>query len=647
MKYSLFSVAAFLPLCLICLQACNSDSSNRFEAQKNSFSFSSTSSVLTAYGASKIEDDSTVSFRCPTESEMSSESDLTIFYARANSQLPVFTLDTIPGIRSDTTSGFGISLSQFPIGMLDIYQKCNSTTQEKLLTRCPSGFEIVDECSPASANAKECVLIYEGTHYLTVTAKMQETEVCYTEEINRQYYSILSTPLLSYACDFFEPSVIPAVYQGSSPINECCGIESTGTLNFCLKPCGCRELSVQIVPKSWVRDIDEAGNSIYEQDSPDLNNVLRIGIFSNVEGNTDAFQKLLESLSAHNIDAAVSLGNLTSSGKTSDFKIMRQMIDNAFSAYDGMLENTSCKYSETEKKICCENKDDRIFPNTCNVMLYKVAFLAGLGDRDLDDLNLTDYNSLFGPSYFSSFIGKVQLVMLDTSDATLEGSQKSWLKSLLSMPSSETCRIDQPKTGNMKLLGDCDNAVTSDSTSARCTDCIGEEAYCIKPSFDDSNPYYGPLNCLCVPATSKICRNNLVCENMDGSESRCICTADSDCGEGGTCVEGICKPPLRIVFSYTPLFDTFGSRGNSFTSRDEAASLLSLLARSGVSAIFSGRVREYAHDNMANIDMYITGGGGADMSAFSKTGKHWLLVTIPDAYNNPDPKNMTVEVVEF
>ena len=646
MKHSLISVISFIPICFVCLQACNSDSGSRFEEQKNSYTFSSTSSVLTAYGASSVKEDTSVSFRCPTASNMSSETDLTIFHARANSPLPVFTLDTIAGIRSDATSGYGISLSHFPVGMLDIYQRCNSNTQEKLLTSCPIDHEIVESCSPASANAKECVLIYEGTHYLTVTAKMNDSETCYSEEINRKDYPILSVPVVSYACDYFEPWILPAVYQGASPVNECCSIESQGTLNFCLKPCGCRELSVQIVPKSWVRNRYTGTGINTQPDSPDLNNVLKIGVFSNVEGNTDAFQKLIESLAKKNVDAAVSLGNLTSSGNSSDFKIMRNMLDDTFSIYDGMLEGTSCSPSDDESKFCCQDKDDRIFPNTCNVMLYKVAFLAGLGERDLKNLNLTDYNALFGPSYSSSFLGKIQLIMLDTSDASMSGAQKSWLKSLLSMPSSETCRIDPPKDGAFKLLGDCE-AAHGESSNASCTECIGEEAFCVKPSFDESDPIQGPQNCICVPATSKICKNNLVCEKMDGTESRCVCVADSDCGEGGTCVDGICKPPLRIVFSYTPLFDIFGSRGNSFTSRDEAASLLSLFAKSGVSTIFSGRVREFAHKKMANIDMYITGGGGADMSSFSNVGRHWLLVTIPDAYNNPNPDNISVEVVEF
>lgn len=624
--------------------ACNSDIGNRFDTQKNNYAFSSTTSELTAYGASSVDNNYNVSFRCPVASNMSSETDLTIFYTRANSPLPVFKLSTIAGIRSDTTSGYGISLADFPVGMLDIYQKCNSNTQEKLLTSCPDDYDIVDECSPASDNAKECVLIYEGTHYLTVTAQMIDDDTCYSEEINRTAYSVQSAPLVSWACDYFEPWIIPAVYQGSSPINDCCSVESEGTLNFCLKPCGCRDLTVQIVPKSWVRLNDGNDNYFYQEDSQNLNNVLKLAVFSNVEGNLDAFQKLLESIKEKNVDAAVSLGNLTGSGKTSDFIKMRTLIDDTFSIYDGLLPNTSCH--ENDDKICCEQKNDRIFSSTCNVLLYKIAFLAGLGNSDLNNLNISKYNPLFGPSYASSFLGKIQLIMLDTSEAAINGSQKTWLKSLLTMPSNDPCRIDQPKLDNIKLLGECSSS-NDESTSAGCTECIGEEAYCIKPSLDMSRPELGPMNCLCVPATSKICKNNLTCENNDGSESQCICSSDADCGVAGTCVDGICKPPLRIVFSYTPLFDIYGSRGNSFTSRDEAASLLSLLARSGVSAIFSGRAREFAHKKMANIDMYITGGGGADMSAFSDVGRHWLLVTVTDAYDNPKPENITVDVVEF
>ena len=115
---------------------------------------------------------------------------------------------------------------------------------------------------------------------------------------------------------------------------------------------------------------------------------------------------------------------------------------------------------------------------------------------------------------------------------------------------------------------------------------------------------------------------------------------------GGTCEAGVCKPPLRLVFTYTPIYDKYGSRNNALSSED-AASLLSLLIQSNVAAVFAGRAHEYAKYSKGGIPMYITGGGGAEMASFSDKGNHWLLVEIPKAYTNPDRQDVKVEVIEF
>ena len=109
----------------------------------------------------------------------------------------------------------------------------------------------------------------------------------------------------------------------------------------------------------------------------------------------------------------------------------------------------------------------------------------------------------------------------------------------------------------------------------------------------------------------------------------------------------MCIQPIRLVFSYTPLFDRYGSRGNAFTSKDSAASLLSALIKANVSAVFSGRSHEFSSYSMGGIPMYITGGGGGEMASFSDKKNHWLYVEIPNAYTNPNPDDISIEVVEF
>ena len=126
----------FFPAVML-LQAasgCNSTDSERFNEQLDYYMFSSTTSVLEAHGASQIADTGTSAFRCPSISGMRAESDLTVFYASANAPTPSFSLTTTAGIRGDTSGGIGISLSNLPLGMLDIYERCNSSSYEKLMT---------------------------------------------------------------------------------------------------------------------------------------------------------------------------------------------------------------------------------------------------------------------------------------------------------------------------------------------------------------------------------------------------------------------------------------------------------------------------------------------------------------------------------
>ena len=95
----------FAPLILsalgLALLACNSTDSERFNAQRESYVFDTTSTTLTAFGASRTDDDPDSSFRCPNVSGMSGETSLTVFNARANALLPHFTIKSVAGIRGD------------------------------------------------------------------------------------------------------------------------------------------------------------------------------------------------------------------------------------------------------------------------------------------------------------------------------------------------------------------------------------------------------------------------------------------------------------------------------------------------------------------------------------------------------------------
>ena len=626
------------------LMACNSTDGERFTDEENSYIFASNNSVLNAFGASRIEDPpSNDVFRCPAVSEMSSESSLTVFHAKAQGPLPHFTLYSIPGIRSDALGGVGISLQDLPIGLLDIYQRCNSTSYEKLTTSCPSEYDIVTECSHQSG-VKECEQIYEGTHQLVISAQIDSSKDCITEESDRSPYS-MSAPDVAYACDAFSPMPLPAAYRGSQPASNCCRTNAVSTLDFCLKPCGCRTLSIQILPKP-----EKLNPPSQRPSTPGLlSDTLKIGVFSNVEGNRNALTQILSSMSQRGIDIAVNLGNLTKNGNQNDFSQTHNIIKSYFNAKDGTPQTSEfCAYNGIY--ACGATADSRAFPTLCNPIVSKTAFLSGLGEDELNGTGLPYFIENFGAANKATTVGKVQLIMIDTADASIGESQMAWLKSILTNTDHATCQIPAPPNGQWPSLSECREILDigdNNTQKVTCRECIQQEAYCIPPSEDRSNPAMGPENCICVPASSKICPGSQSCQHTDGTESTCICTRDNDCGNGGTCIEGKCTPPLRLVFSYTPILDVFGSRNNAITPKSEASALMSLLSKSHVDAIFSGRILDYAHYKKAGIPMYITGGGGADMESFASKKHHWLYVEIPNAYSKPDPQNISVEVIEF
>ncbi|MBO4351237.1 MAG: hypothetical protein J6A01_09875 [Proteobacteria bacterium] len=690
---------------MLCINAaCNSSDGERFSTQEDAYTFESTSSKLIAYGASQIEDDSLDVFRCPAVSEMSGENNLTVFNAQANAPFPHFTLETIQGIRGDTDGAIGISLHNLQTTLFDLYERCNSTSYERLSTTCEGG-TVVESCSEASGEGKFCEQIYEGMYQLVISAEMLDDENCFAEEVDRSPYTS-SVPSAAYACDAFSPIPLAAAFRGNPPLkilttkynngtpettmNACCDISDTGgSFDFCFKPCGCRKLTVKIVPKSEVLVPSPDGN----QNSDVLfDNTLRIAVFSNVENQkgklfdllesildkdtanilanvngVDALSNMFELMFEKGVDVIISMGNLTKDGSASQFKAMRELIDDEFVVADGSLcldetdlsdaftpeeveeINVNC-CSVIENNVCCSDKRTRVFDNICNAVFYKKSFLASLGEDEFNGSGLDEFTALFGPSNSASTIGKVQLVVLDTADASIASGQRAWLQKVLDSPEHAKCNIPAPTLyAEWPTLAECRSILgRSAGENVTCRECIQTEAYCIPPDAGRSDYTLGPENCVCVPESSKICRNNFTCQKMDGTDSTCICTRDEDCGNGGTCGEdGMCIQPIRLVFSYTPLFDRYGSRGNAFTSKDSAASLLSALIKANVSAVFSGRSHEFSSYSMGGIPMYITGGGGGEMASFSDKKNHWLYVEIPNAYTNPNPDDISIEVVEF
>lgn len=682
--------------------ACNSSDGERFSTQEDAYTFESTSSKLIAYGASQIEDDSLDVFRCPAVSGMSGENNLTVFNAQANAPFPHFTLETIQGIRGDTDGAIGISLHNLQTTLFDLYERCNSTSYERLSTTCEGG-SVVEKCSDAPKEGKYCEQIYEGMYQLVISSEMLDDENCFSEEVDRSPYNS-SVPYAAYACDAFSPIPLAAAFRGTPPLrvltttdnngtpettmNACCDLsDSGGSFDFCFKPCGCRKLTVKIVPKEETL----AAASEKQKDDTLFDNTLRIAILSNVENHTDKFKSLLESVLAKDVDnivsaikseddlehmfelmsergvnVIISLGNLTENGSAKQFTAMNDIIKEEFIIRDGDLcfdeslfsgltqqeydeINTNC-CSVVDNNVCCSENRTRVFDNICNAIFFKKSFLASLGEDEFEGSGLSEFTSLFGPSNSASTIGKVQLIVLDTADASLASGQRSWLQNVLDIPEHDKCNIPAPTLfDEWPTLAECRNILgRSAGENVTCRECIQNEAYCIPPDASRSNYELGPENCVCVPATSKICKSNFTCKDMNGTDSTCICTRDEDCGNGGTCgSDGMCIHPVRLVFSYTPLFDRYGSRGNAFSSKDNAAALLSTLLKANVSAIFSGRSHEYSSYSMGGIPMYITGGGGGKMASFSDKGNHWLYVEIPNAFTNPNPDDISVEVVEF
>ncbi len=88
------------------------------------------------------------------------------------------------------------------------------------------------------------------------------------------------------------------------------------------------------------------------------------------------------------------------------------------------------------------------------------------------------------------------------------------------------------------------------------------------------------------------------------------------------------KDGVHIVAMHIPPVDPIGVRNGSFASRNEAAKLLSRLAKGRVDLTLYGHIHSYYDFDNAGIPAYISGGGGAIPERFDNIGRHFLVVDV-------------------
>ncbi|MBK8996561.1 MAG: metallophosphoesterase [Myxococcales bacterium] len=88
------------------------------------------------------------------------------------------------------------------------------------------------------------------------------------------------------------------------------------------------------------------------------------------------------------------------------------------------------------------------------------------------------------------------------------------------------------------------------------------------------------------------------------------------------------KSSVHIVAMHIPPIDPVGVRNGSFASRNEAAKLLTRLAKGSVDLTLYGHIHSYYSFDNAGIPAYISGGGGAIPERFDDVGRHFLVVDV-------------------
>jgi 3',5'-cyclic-AMP phosphodiesterase len=91
------------------------------------------------------------------------------------------------------------------------------------------------------------------------------------------------------------------------------------------------------------------------------------------------------------------------------------------------------------------------------------------------------------------------------------------------------------------------------------------------------------------------------------------------------------REAVHVVGMHIAPLEPIGVRNGSFSSRNEAASLVGKLARAGVDLTLYGHVHSYYAFSNAGIPAFISGGGGAIPERFDGVGRHYLAVEVDPA----------------
>ncbi|MEZ4219350.1 MAG: metallophosphoesterase [Polyangiaceae bacterium] len=86
------------------------------------------------------------------------------------------------------------------------------------------------------------------------------------------------------------------------------------------------------------------------------------------------------------------------------------------------------------------------------------------------------------------------------------------------------------------------------------------------------------------------------------------------------------RDQTHIVAMHIPPVDPIGVRNGGFSSRAEAAKLLTRLAKGRVDLTLYGHIHSYYDFDNAGIPAHISGGGGAIPERFDDIGRHFLVV---------------------
>ncbi len=602
-----------------CFLGCDATDAQRFRDQSEWFRFESQSVVIEVFGGRLLAPRSEPLFRCPTVTQWTTR-ETTVLTVAATTPMPYLQVRAESGLRCDQADSVGIELRNLPLGTVDVFRNCDPDHLDRYVTRCAN---VVESCDGVESVAGTCVKVIEGRYRLMASSEYLDDPICRSAgEGSREPYATVTEACV--LCDALEAHEVTAAYRGESPdANGCCE-DTSAHLAFCVKPCVCRQTTFRLEIKEAYRSDD-----------------LRLAVVSDVEGNRGVFRDFVASARAEAVQWAVNIGDLTASGARSQLFDMAALVRDLFSP-TGEL---TCPSVGGQR--CCGDESGaiRTFPEICNTIEDGIAFTNGLGENETSEESFYTFFQLFGPTSFTATYGNVQMIMLDSADATISGAQFAWLARILSArdPRKIPCRIPGTPPGGEQwpLIETCPRF--------DCNSCIDGLAICVPPPSGLADTGLGPRNCQCIPAMSTPCPGNFTCEVEPGQENgTCRCTRDADCGMGARCKpDGSCAPPLRLFFTHTPPFDAFGARNSALRSRREAARLVALLRDADVHRIFAGAVNTFASVSIAGIPIIITGGGGASLEVFDRTGHHWILVKVPGVFGDVDQGAVQVEPIRL